>query len=249
MKITLLFVLLFCVALIGCQPPAANQTKSNSAPGTTKPTGPDPSTAKPFVVKESAFVVHASKLDDSVYLYWMAILQNPNADMFGDFPHLIITARDETGTVVGTEDMVFDEFTPGGTIAHSGQITVTKAPKTVDFAPSKTDWKAAAKPASAYPAITTSGVSMKPDQMAGGYIVVGEFANPYPVPLDEVAVTALFRDDAGKLIGGGTTYVDNAAASASRAFSVNNVSVEGKAAKVEVIVNSWSATKLRDLIK
>lgn len=249
MKTTLLLLLLVCMTMTGCQKPAANDTKSGAGPGAQTPVGPDPKSAKPFVVKESAFVVHASKLEDSIYLQWIVVLQNPNTDMFGDFPHLIITARDEAGGVVGTEDMVFDEFTPGGTIAHSGQITVTKTPKTVDFAPSKTDWKVAAKPASAYPAITTSGVSMKPDQMAGGYVVVGEFANPYPVPLDEVAVTALFRDDAGKLIGGGTTYVSNAAASTSRAFSVNNVAIEGKAAKVEVMVNNWGTTKLRDLIK
>lgn len=238
----------FCVIasfslLAGCQKPA------NNPPTPPTPTAPKAAEPKPFVVKESAYVVHPSTLDDTIYLLWTAVLENPNPDMFGLGPTLTITARDDAGTVVGTEDQMFHEMTPGGTVAFSSQLTVTKTPKTVEFTVGKTRWKAAPKPASAYPAIATTGVSMKPDQMAGGYVVVGEFINPYPVALENTVVTALFRDESGKLIGGGSSFVANAPASGARPFSVEHVGINGTPAKVDVVVTTWAGTDLIDLIK
>jgi hypothetical protein len=244
MKLILLYLISFCLLLAGCQKPSVKEKPASAKTATPKAADP-----KPFVVKESVYLVHPSKLDDSIYVLWTAVLQNPNPDLFGESPVLTVTARDETGSVVGTEDQMFNELTPGGTIAFSGQIEATKTPKTVDFTVGKTRWQTAPKPASAYPAITTQGVSMKPDQLAGGYVVVGEFLNPYPVPLDSTVVTALFRDEAGRLIGGGSTFVDNAPANGARPFSVNHVGLEGKPAKVDVIVTTWAGSNLIELIK
>jgi hypothetical protein len=249
MKTTLLLLILFCFSLAGCQKPAANETRATAKTAASKPPGPDPAAAKPFLVKESVYVVHPSKLDDSIYVLWTAVLQNPNPDLFGESPVLTITARDETGSVVGTEDQMFNELTPGGIVAFSGQIEATKTPKTVDFTVGKTRWKAAPKPAAAYPAIMTQGVSMKLDQISGGYVVVGEFLNPYPFPLDSTVVTALFRDETGRLIGGKSTFVDNAPANGARPFNVNHVGLEGKPAKVDVIVTTWAGSNLSELIK
>ncbi len=55
-------------------------------------------------------------------------------------------------------------------------------------------------------------------QKDGSYLVTGYVGNPYRLPASSLVVNALLRDKAGKLLGGGSTFVDDVQAGSPPRF-------------------------------
>lgn len=83
---------------------------------------------------------------------------------------------------------------------------------------------------------------MKPDRVAG-FTVSGDLRNPYSKPVDQLAVTALVRDAAGKLLGGRTTFVDALPASGTVPFSFTTGAVQGTGTKVDIVAVTWGGSR------
>ena len=200
---------------------------------------------QPFKVTESGYKI-ISGFDD-YFLKWFVILENPNTDLYGVFPTLTITARDENGVILGTEDQVLSELPPGTKIAFAGQISTTKQPKTVEFTPSKVEWKETITKPSDYLPFQVEKINFS-SSGKNTATVSGDIKNPYSEDIDQLAVTSLLRNEEGKLIGGSTTFVDSLPANGSRPYSDKYVDVNEKATKAEVFVMPWGTTTWNQVV-
>lgn len=211
--------------------------------GGPTPTGPSatlesPAQGKPFEIVESATNVSSSPVGGQFYVQWVALLRNPNTDLFGAFPTVSVTARDVQGAVVGTDDQVLESFPPGATIAFASQVTASAQPDKVELTYKRVEWvKTQTKPVD-YPPFTAEKVSFRPDRVAG-FTVSGDLRNPYSKPVDELAVTALVRDSGGKLLGGRTAFVEGLPAGGTVPFSFTTGAVQGTATKVDIVAIPW----------
>lgn len=224
----------------GDKPATTAGTDAGTSPSSKAPSATVEPAAqgKPFEIVESATNVSPSVLGGQFYVQWIAVMRNPNPDLFGAFPTVAVTARDAQGAVVGTDDQVMESLPPGATIAFASQVTATAQPAKIDITFKKVDWvKTQTKPAD-YPPFTAEKVSFRPDR-AAGFSVTGDLRNPYSKPVDGLAVTALVRDAAGKLLGGRTTFLDTLAAGGTIPFSFTSGAVQGTGAKVDIMAMPW----------
>jgi hypothetical protein len=225
-------ILLIAILLIGtsCQKNASTDSTTKSTSTSTNAVVKD---AVPFRVVESTYAV-SNKFGD-VFVKWAAVIENPNLELYGVFPAVTITARDESGAVIGTDDLVLGELPPGLKISCSGQLSATAVPATVEIKPSKVEWKPTKTRADDY---RVFGIEKSRMTSSGKDIfqVTGDVTNPYDKEIDSLRVVILLRDSEGKLIGGDTTYVDALPASGSRPFEVKYISVKGKPVVNEIFV-------------
>jgi hypothetical protein len=216
------------------QAPAPGASKAPSAP--TQPAAS--STAKPFTIVESAYnLVPQTVSPGKFYLLWVAVIENPNDAQYGTFPVITVTARDDSGAVLGTADQTLGDFPPGTKIAFAGQIDTTAQPTKVEFTPGKVKWQPTKTKAADYIPFAASNVTLKPDPIYG-YVVSGDVANPYAKDGD-LAVTALLRDDSGKLVGGETEFVNGVTAKGSHPFKSDTGKTSAPATKAEVMAMPW----------
>lgn len=196
--------------------------------------------AEPFAITEQEHRVSSGYGD--TYVHWTVVIENPNDDVYGTFPTVSITGRDAAGKVVGTEDQVLDSLPPGGVIAFSGQASMTEEPAKVEIAYKSVDWYDTKSVPADYPPFPTRDISYK-SQEFGGLVVTGEVVNPYEFAVESIAATALFRDAAGKLVGGTTSYLDDLPAGASMPLQVEELggsTPPKKVKSVDVIVTPWA---------
>src|SRR5438128_1815334 len=82
--------------------------------------------AKSFVVTETAFSVQRTPISSTgLWMWWTAVIQNPNSDYYCASPEVTVTARNASGEVVGTYDkklMAF--FGPTSVIAYNDNLEV-----------------------------------------------------------------------------------------------------------------------------
>jgi len=225
-------IFLIALLLIGasCQKNAPTNSSTKSLAATSNVVVKD---AIPIRVVESTYTV--SDTYGSVFVKWAAVIENPNTELYGVFPTVTVTARDESGSVITTDELVLGELPPGLKMACSGQLSATEVPATVEFKPSKVEWKPTKTRADDYktfgvdkPRITSSGRDL--------FQVAGDISNPYSQDIDMVRVVVLLRDSDDKLIGGDTAYVDGLRANGSKPFEVKYINVKGKPAVNEISV-------------
>lgn len=240
MKLGILLTVILLMA-ISCQRSVSNESTTKSTSTTTNAATKD---AVPFRVAESTYFV--SNTYGSIFVKWAAVIENPNAELYGLFPAVTVTARDETGAVIATNDLVLGELPPGVKIACSGQLSAASVPATVEIKPSKVEWKPTKTRADDY---QTFGVD-KPRMTLSGrdlFQVTGDISNPYSKDIDIVRVVVLLRDSDGKLIGGDTAYVDGLPANGSKPFEVKYINVKGKPIVNEVAVYPHGSTTWNSL--
>lgn len=200
-----------------------------------------------FIIAESAYILDQSPYEpDKVYVQWVAVIRNPNAEFFGVFPAISITARDAQGNVLGTEDQVLHQLPPGKTIAFGGQITASARPEKIEISPTKVEWHRTKTTPADYPPFETQKVTLKSNGQLG-FTITGEIMNPYKKNVEQLAVTALFRDETGRLTGGWQTFVESVPANGTRPFQINALTAPQNVAKVEVLASTWLPTNWNEL--
>jgi serine/threonine protein kinase len=222
--------------------PAASSTASSGSGLSTETsdTG-DASSPRPFTIREQAWSVSSSS-GATNYVHWAAVVDNPNKSFFGSFPTLRITARDANGGVVGADEQVLESLPPAGTIAFAGQVSASAKPSTVTVEYAKVEWSADKLGPDRYPKFSTAGISVGADTI-GSQTVSGEVRNPYSLDVSQLAITSLYRDVNGKLVGGATSFVDGIPAGKDTPFTVKDLG--GSAPKsfktAEVIAIPWGS--------
>ncbi|MEU0564537.1 hypothetical protein ABZ297_03925 [Nonomuraea sp. NPDC005983] len=196
---------------------------------------------KPLALKEQ--VSNIVKSGSGYAVNWAGVLTNSNPWHFGEHVVATVVARDAGGAEVVRMDQPLDAVPPGGSLAFTGQATATAKPAkvTIDYRPAQ--WRPAARIVSAFKQFPVSRVQTLP-QKDGSYLITGYVSNPYQLAASSLVVNALLRDSSGKLLGGGSTFVDDVKAGDPPRFILT---VEGlprgtKVASTEVTARTWGST-------
>ncbi|NUR85381.1 MAG: hypothetical protein HOY71_14965 [Nonomuraea sp.] len=196
---------------------------------------------KPFTVKEQASNI--VKTSDGYAVNWAGVLANANPWHFGEHVVATVVGRNSAGAEVVRMDQPLDAIPPGGTLSFTGQATAAEKPAKVSIEYRPAQWRPAARIASAFQTFPVSRVQTM-RQKDGSYLITGYVANPYRLPASSLVVNALLHDGAGKLIGGGSTFVDDVKAGRPPRFimTVDGLPAGSKVARTVVTARTWGST-------
>ncbi|WP_067181235.1 hypothetical protein [Microtetraspora niveoalba] len=193
----------------------------------------------PLTLKEQ--VSSIDKSSNGYVVTWAGVLGNANRWHFGENAVALISARDAAGKEVLRMEQPLDAVPPGRSLAFTGQAVAKAAPASVkvDYRPAS--WRPVKRIPSAFRRFPVSDVAT--DKLeAGSYLVTGYVSDPFRKAANSLVVTALLRDEAGALLGGGTTFVDDVRTEMKRRFVITASGVKGKVADTDVSVRTWGAT-------
>lgn len=178
----------------------------------------DSESFQPLEVKEFGYSV------DGEYLYYSIDLYNPNSQYIVEFPAYRITARDANGGILGSTDETLMEIYPGQDVWHAFMaFSIEEEPKTVDvdILPPE-DYqivRISVADHKEYIALEVINTAIRDDTF--GKKIVGEIKNNNDYNIESAAVTVVFRDENGVLLGGDTTFVDFIPAGSSTPFELS----------------------------
>lgn len=196
------FMLLF--ALTGCGGDSSSSSSSESE-------------KKPLEITQSGYSPTAS----GDYLNYAFIITNPNEDYKVMFPNVTVTAYAEDGTIIATEDEIFDSLAAGETTADSGTMAMNgQTPAKVDFEVEfdEDDYtKSSDAPISDQLVISNTSVS----QDTFGYSkFTGQIENTSDKDLTLVKITVVLKQG-DQIVGGDMTYIDELKAGNSKPFELS----------------------------
>lgn len=208
MKKLISFVLAICVCFALCACGGSSQSsapvpaaKAESTPVPTPEPTPEPAALLPLEIKEFGWSLSGD------YLYYAFIFHNPNESTCIEYPKFRITARDDAGILLGSEEQTLCISYPGQDAAYGFMAFK------VDAVPA--DVQIEYLDPSEYNVKDVSMVKVpdyKPLQVVNHALrdkkIVGEVQSENDVEFFSVAVSVLFRDNDGALLGGTTTFVD-----------------------------------------
>lgn len=164
-----------------------------------------------------------SMADDS-YMVYGFVIENPSEDTAYEFPKVIITAYDENGDVLATEEQTMNKIQPGEKQAFGSVVDCNgQDPDKVEFVAESGDAISPSDDAIKSSDLEISGTNERTDDI-GETSITGKVKNNTQSDTDSVGVTVLFKKD-GKIVYGTTTYVDNLGAGKEKAFEVSEYEV------------------------
>ena len=231
----------FLLALVALLAPkgANTESSSNTTTGTTGVPTPVTTTAAPVyedvVLLDSGY----SMSKDGDYIYWAAEFQNPEGNSTAyEYTKILITAYDETGAVLATDDQTMNRIQPGEKQVFGSLMSSNgKAPSKVEFmleignpiTPSDSAIKSSD--------LEVSGVTER-NKDYGGVAYTGTLKNNSSSDAEQVCVTVALRQD-GKLVYAENTFIDNLAAGQQKPFEINEYNVPAHNS-YEIIAFDWS---------
>ncbi|MEV4458889.1 hypothetical protein ACWEQG_19340 [Microbispora sp. NPDC004025] len=194
---------------------------------------------RPLALKEQVSSIVRSGAGYAVS--WAGVLSNPNRWHFGENAVAVVTAVDAGGKEVVHLEQPLDAVPPGRPLAFSGQVTATAQPVRVKIDYRPASWRPIPRTPSAFLKFPISDV--RTDKLKNGsYLVTGYVLDPFRKPVAGLAVTALLRDAAGTLVGGATSYVDDARPGARSRFVITVEGVRGSVEATDVQATTWGST-------
>jgi adenylate cyclase class 2 len=175
------------------------------------------------------------------YVSWAVVLENPNRSHYCEHPKFQVTVRDETGLIVGTDDQILAKLPPGARVAWAGTMSANGRPHSLQVLPKPAEWHPTTAGPDQFPPFTYLGVRFNVHN--GSCVATGEVGNPYPDRVGQVAVTALFRDTKGGLLGGKTDFVDGLPPRGCTPFKIEGTVPEqfGQVTSVDLLAVPWGA--------
>jgi hypothetical protein len=195
---------------------------------------------KPLAVKEQASSI--VKGDEGYVVNWAGVLANRNPWHFGEHTVATVVAKDAAGKEVVRLDQPLDAVPPADSLSFSGQVVAAEKPATVSIQYRPAQWHQAGRIVSSFLPFPISDVLT--DNKDGSYLITGYVGTPYRRPAESLAVTALLRDKAGKLLGGGSTFVEDVRPGEKRRFilQIKSVPDTKKIATAEVTARTWGSS-------
>lgn len=171
---------------------------------------------EPLELVESGYVAKSGY--DAFYIQYAVIVKNPNAEKGIRFPKVRITAKNADGEILGTSDIVGKEILPNGMWYSAFQgCSTNEEPASVDFEliqPGGSDWVSPELLDDPGEKLLVENPVKRDDK------IVGEISNPNDYDIEGAAVTAMFRDENGKLLAGETTYTNKITANGKIPFEL-----------------------------
>lgn len=195
---------------------------------------------RPLTVKEQ--VSSIVKKDGGYVVNWAGVLTNSNPWHFGEHVVATVIAKDAAGKEVVRLEQPLDAVPPAGSLPFSGEVVASEKPSQVSIAYRPAEWRLAGRIVSAFQPFPISDVmTVRRDD---GYLVVGYVGTPYRLPASSLEVTALLRDKDGKLLGGGSAFVDDVGPDSTRRFvmHIESVADTSKIAKAELAARTWGSS-------
>ncbi|WP_432927304.1 FxLYD domain-containing protein [Microbispora sp. CA-135349] len=194
---------------------------------------------QPLALKEQVSSIVRSGAGYAVT--WAGVLNNPNRRHFGENAVAVVTAVDAAGKEVVHLEQPLDAVPPGRPLAFGGQVPSAAQPVRVKIDYRPASWRPIPRIPSAFLKFPISDV--RTDKLKdGSYLVTGYVLDPFRKPVGGLAVTALLRDAAGKLVGGATSYVDNVRPGAKRRFVITVEGVREPVGATDVQATTWGST-------
>jgi hypothetical protein len=198
-----------------------------------------PAPLHPFSVKEQASSI--TKGDAGYMVNWAGVLSNRNPWHFGEQVVATVVASDAKGKEVVRMDQPLDALPPAGNLAFSGIAMAAEKPVKVAITYKPAQWRLAARVTSAFKPFPVTDV-MTRRQKNGGYLITGKVGNPYRLAASSLVVTALLRNDRGKLVTGTSTFVDDVRTDNRPRFLMTVDRVPRGVTKTEVLARTWGTT-------
>lgn len=170
------------------------------------------------------------------------LMRNTSTSDAIDSARYQITGYDPEGYVINTDSGSAGLFYPGQTLAGYGEFAVPEGVTLERVEVQLLQGETATPLTPEYP-FTTENVTFIP----GSYSqkVTGIVKNAFEKDINDIRVLAIAYDAAGKIIGGGYTYVDFVPANGQSAVEVN-VTIGGEPAKVELYPLFSSLTEIAE---
>lgn len=146
------------------------------------------------------------------------VVENPDQAQALERSQYLVAAYAEDGTVIGVSAGYFGVILPGGRAAQGGSIFLTD------------DTIATARvEALIFPGRLIDAAGKKPFSFEGVNFVRGDFSdnatgqliNPYDQPIKSVEISAIVRNAAGQIVGGGSGFSDTIPASGKAAVEIS----------------------------
>lgn len=179
------------------------------------------------VIRDSAYHIGTHAVTVTV------IAVNPYMDQFASHPEVRITLRGSDGSVIATRSVSSAGIPPRGQIVFCGKVYFDERPVSVEIQPLRAGYEAALFPPTAFKEFKVINLKFREGPFNR---VTGELLNPYPADTG-AWVTLLFRNAAGKLIGGVSHYLSDVSVGATPfEIPLNDDEIPRGVAKTE-----WSA--------
>lgn len=177
---------------------------------------------------------------DGVNISYGVKISNPNPELAIDFPKIVITAKDEGGAILHNEEQVLMSIAADDTVLYAGSTYYEgKAPTTVEISVSNSkDDYSYQQGSDAIPqeAFVISNISTREEY--GDHVFMGEVTNGSTKDTS-IAITVIYYDEAGAIIGGTTGYTDEVEAGEKAVFEISDYSGGIEFASYEIYGLSW----------
>ena len=189
---------------------------------------------KEVKIKDSGY----SLSKDGDYVYYAFVAKNEDKQTYYEFYEVTITAYDENGGVLGTDEQTMGTIAPGETQAFGSSFDISggkvkKVEFDMDSGESKTN-------ANSYINSSNFKISqlrdMKDDFDETKF--TGKVKNNADSDCESIAITVILKNK-GKTVYGDTTYVDNVKSSKEKAFQMTAYDVP-EYDSFEVYALDWS---------
>lgn len=172
------------------------------------------------------------------YLKYSFIAHNNMTDKAAYLPAFRITVRDADGGLISTTDQVLNVIYPGQDTIYAGQgsqIDETPASIEVSYVEPDDDWHIVSTSKldhAVYIPFEIKSSKLKNDK------IIGELYNPNDYNQPMIAITVVFRDMNGQLLGGETNFINNVKAGETVPFELH-VNKDLIAESFEVYSQPW----------
>lgn len=171
---------------------------------------------------------------DDEWLYYYVDLYNPNDDSSIEFPSFRITAKDASGTILGTDDQTCSIIYPKQDFIYGSQaFRVDNIPDTVEFSvlPFE-DYNVKKSTTDEYKQLEAVNIAVRSDKIAG------EIKNDNKDAFDDAVVVMILKDNSGNVVGIDNTYVEKVAGNSTTPFDID-IPEDVNYASFEIYVNQW----------
>lgn len=177
------------------------------------------STKKEVKLTESGY--HVSKSYSDKYLYYAATLENPNAEYTLEFPKIIVTVKNEDGSILTYDEQVLNYIMPGDKVSFASIVDCKgKTPYKVEIRAESGNYISPDDkdlvPTNAFKVLSISETKGDLNE----YSYIGEIENTGKQDVSCVLITILLKEK-GKVVGGTTTFLDHLNAGNKKVFEIS----------------------------
>ena len=162
------------------------------------------------------------------------LLYNPNDNSSIEYPSFRITAKDASGTILGTDDQTCSIIYPKQDFVYGSQaFRVDGIPDTVEFSALPVeDYNVKKSSTDKYKPLEAVNTAVRSDK------IVGEIKNDNNDTFDDAVVVMLLKDGSENIVGIDNTYVEKVAANSTTPFDID-IPEDVNYASFEIYVNQW----------